>query len=180
LSSLLFNIYSEAIFDEAILHEHIGVKVNGKFVNNLRYADDTVILTGTMAHLQRSMDSLYIACNKYGLEMNVKKTKFMLITKDRTDTDNNEFKLILNNDIIERVYSYKCLGIKIHRNGDNSREIWYRVEISRSMFIKLRKSFSNQNLPLNLKTKMLKCYVFSTFLYRMEAWTLKKADVQKI
>jgi len=79
---LLFNIYSEAIFDEAIPHEHIGIKVNGKFVNNLRYSDDTVILAGTMVHLQKSMDRLYIAGNKYGLEMNIKKTKFMLITKD--------------------------------------------------------------------------------------------------
>jgi len=142
LSPLLFNIYSEAIFDEAILHEHIGVKVNRKFVNDLRYADDTVILAGTMAHLQRSMDRLYIACNKYGLEMNVKKTKFMLITKDRTDThNNNKFKLILNNAIIERVYSYKYLGTLIHSNGDNSREIRCRVKIARSTFFRLRKSF---------------------------------------
>lgn len=37
LSPLLFNIYSEAIFVEAILHEHIGINVNGKFVNNLRW-----------------------------------------------------------------------------------------------------------------------------------------------
>jgi hypothetical protein len=180
LSPLLFNIYSEAIFEEAILHEHIGVKVNGKFVNNLRYADDTVILAGTMAHLQRSMDRLYSACNKYGLEMNVKKTKFMLITKDQIDTRNNEFKLILNNAIIERVYSYKYLGTWIHSNGDNSREIRCRIEIARSTFFKLRKSFSNRDLPLDLRTRMLKCYVFSTLLYGMEAWTLKKADVQKI
>jgi len=180
LSPLLFNIYSEAIFDEAILHEHIGDKVNGKFINNLRYADDTVILAGTMAHLQRSIDRIYIACNKYGLEMNVKKTKFMLITKNRTKTRNNKFKLIVNNAIIERVYSYEYLGTWIQSNGDNSREIRCRVEIARSTFFKLRKSFSNRDLPLDLRSKMLKCYVFSTLLYGMEAWTLKKADVQKI
>ena len=172
MSPLLFNIYSEAIFDEAILHEHIGVKVNEKFINNLRYADDTIILAGTMAHLQRSIDRIYIACNKYGLEMNVKKTKFMLIMKDRTDTRNYKFKLIVNNAIIERVYSYKYLGTWIQSNGDNSREIWCRVEIARSTFFKLRKSFSNRDLLLDLRTRMLKCYVFSTLLYGMEAWTL--------
>lgn len=110
LSPLLFSIYSEAIFEEAILHEHISVKVNWKFVNNLRYIDDTVILAGTMVHMQKSIDRLYVACNKYGLKINVKKTKFILITKDQTDTRNNEIKLILNNPIIERVYSYKYLG----------------------------------------------------------------------
>lgn len=155
LSLLLFNIYSEAIFEEAIFHKHIGVKVNGEFVNNLRYSDDTVILAGTMVHQQRSMERLYIACNKYGLEVNVKKTKFMLITKDQTDTLNKEFKLILNNGIIERVYSYKYLGTWFHSNGDSSREIRCRIEIARSMFFKLRKNFSNRDLPLYLRTRML-------------------------
>jgi len=100
ISSIIQYIH-KTIFEEAILHEHIGIKVNGKLDNNLRYADDTVILAGTMTHQQRTMDRLNIACNKYGLEINVKKTKFMLITKDQTDTCNNESKLILDNVIIE-------------------------------------------------------------------------------
>lgn len=45
-----------------------------------------------MAHLQRTMNWLYVACDKYGLEMNVKKTKFIFITNDQADTRNNEFK----------------------------------------------------------------------------------------
>jgi len=85
-----------------------------------------------------------------------------------------------SNAIIERVYSYKYLGTWIHSNGDNSREIRCRIEIARSTFFKLRKSFSNRNLPLHLRTRMLKCYVFSTLLYGIEDWNLKKADVQQI
>jgi hypothetical protein len=137
LCPLLFNIYSEAIFEESIFHERIGVKINGKFDNNLKYADDTVILAETMVHLQRNTDKLdYITCNKYGLEINVKKTKFMLITKDQIDTHNNEFKLIFKNAMIEKVYySYKYLGTWIHSNVDNSREIRCRIEIARSRLI---------------------------------------------
>lgn len=50
LSPLLFNIYYEAIFEEAFQNEHMGIKINGKIINNLRYADDTIILCGTMHH----------------------------------------------------------------------------------------------------------------------------------
>jgi hypothetical protein len=69
------------------------------------------------------MDRLKITYNKYELEMNVKKTKFILITKDQIGTRNNEFKSILINGKIERVYSYKYLGAWIYSNGHNSKEI---------------------------------------------------------
>jgi len=50
-----------------------------------------------MARLQKNMDRLNVAYNKYGLEMNVKKTKFMLIIKGQIDTRTKKIKLILNN-----------------------------------------------------------------------------------
>lgn len=71
--------------------------------------------------MQRSMDRLNVTCRKYGLQMNFKKTKFMLLTKVQINTHNNEMKLILNDAIIERVYLYKYLGTWISSNGDSSR-----------------------------------------------------------
>uniref|UniRef100_A0A8D8V3E1 Craniofacial development protein 2 n=1 Tax=Cacopsylla melanoneura TaxID=428564 RepID=A0A8D8V3E1_9HEMI len=180
LSPLLFNVYSEAIFEEALLDEHMGIKINGKFINNLRYADDTVILAGTLHHLQRIMEKLNVKCNKYGLMMNVKKTKFMVLTKKQDIAQNNTLKLTINNQIIERVHSYKYLGTWIHSDGNRTKEIRCRIENARSSFCNMRKSFSNRDLPLELRTRMLKCYVFSTLLYGMEAWTLKKADILKL
>jgi len=70
LSPLLFNIYSEAIFEETFQNEYIGININGKFINNLRYVDDTFILFSTMHHLQRIMDKLSLTCNKYELKIN--------------------------------------------------------------------------------------------------------------
>lgn len=49
-----------------------------------------------------------------------------------------------------------------------------------STFFKLRKSYLNRDLPLGLRTRMVKCYVFSTLFYRMDAQTLRKTDVKKI
>lgn len=56
LYPLLFFIHSEAIFEEATIPEHIGIKINEKFINNLKYADESVILSGTLHHLQRTID----------------------------------------------------------------------------------------------------------------------------
>lgn len=166
LSPLLFNIYSEALFEEALLGDNIGIKINGKFVNNLRYADDTAILAGTLQHLQRIMGKLKKICKKYGLMMNVEKTKFMLVTKRKSDNRNN-MKLTIENANIERVYSYKYLGTWINSNGDNSREIRCRIEIARSVFFKMRKTFSNRDLSLELRTRMLVLCVFNLTIWNV-------------
>lgn len=180
LSPLLFNVYSEAVFEEAVLDRSMGIKINGKFVNNLRYADDTVILSGTIYHLQCALDKINNVCLKYGLNMNEKKTKLMIITKDPNNARHINTKLILNNNNIERVYSYKYLGTWISSDGDMTKEIKCRVEIARAAFCKMRKTFSNRDLSLELRIRMLKCYIFSILLYGMEAWTLKEKDMQKI
>jgi len=52
LESLLFNLYSEAIFQEALEERNVGVKVNGVWVNNIRYADDTVLIADNMEDLR--------------------------------------------------------------------------------------------------------------------------------
>lgn len=58
LSPLLFNIYSEYIFQQALKDCEIGIKVNGKILNNIRYADDTVIFADTSEGLQELVDKI--------------------------------------------------------------------------------------------------------------------------
>lgn len=60
LSPLLFNMYSESIFAEALQEETDGIKINGQIINNLRYADDTVIIADTPEGLQRLLTKLII------------------------------------------------------------------------------------------------------------------------
>ena len=53
LSPLLFNIYSEDVIQSALSEVTVGIKVNGRLVNNLRFADDTLLLTGSLEDLQQ-------------------------------------------------------------------------------------------------------------------------------
>uniref|UniRef100_A0A6P7F603 Uncharacterized protein LOC114326697 n=1 Tax=Diabrotica virgifera virgifera TaxID=50390 RepID=A0A6P7F603_DIAVI len=104
----------------------------------------------------------------YGLQMNVKKTKFMIISKQHTVG-----RLDIEGKQVERVNNYKYLGDWVNENNGQGREIRTRIEIARQAFIKMKKMFVNRDLPLELRIKALRCYVFSTLLYGLESWTLK-------
>ena len=84
LSPLLFNLYSEEIFKEALDDIELGVSVNGQRLNNIRYADDTVVFADNIEGLQELMTRVKDTSEKYGLTLNIDKTKFMII-REGTD-----------------------------------------------------------------------------------------------
>lgn len=73
LSPLLFNIYSEQIFQESISNVRRGIYISGMFVNNIRYADDTALIADSMSGLQDLLNRLTTCSEKYGLKINIKK-----------------------------------------------------------------------------------------------------------
>ncbi|KAK9411278.1 hypothetical protein NXF25_002453 [Crotalus adamanteus] len=79
LSPLLFNIHSESIFNEALENIDAGIKVNGVWINNLRYADDTVLLANKHEDLQLLINRVTEISGKYGLKLNTSKTKIMVV-----------------------------------------------------------------------------------------------------
>lgn len=176
LSPLLFNVYSEAIFQEALADCSEGIIINGETLNNLRFADDTVIMTDNIEDLQNLMNRVNTCCNDYGLKINLNKTKYMIVTK----TPRTNIQLVVNNTNIERVDSYKYLGTWVTSDIDQTKEIRTRIETARSAFVRLKKFFTNRDLSLELRLRMLRCYVFSILLYGMEAWTLKQMHINKL
>ena len=102
LSPLLFNIYSEAVFREALESVEDGIKINGTLINNIRFADDTVVLAGNILHLQNMMDCIVEHSMQYGLHINVNKTKLVVFSKTPGKT-----VLGINNKVVEQVSSIK-------------------------------------------------------------------------
>ncbi|HET6457667.1 MAG TPA: reverse transcriptase domain-containing protein [Nitrosopumilaceae archaeon] len=80
ISPLLFNLYSEYMIKEALDNE-TGIRFNGNNISNLRYADDAVVMADTMKQLQKLMDKLNETCKIYGMGINVKKPKVMVMGK---------------------------------------------------------------------------------------------------
>ena len=109
-------------------------------------------------------------CDEYGLKINLKKTKLMVVTKSPQNL--NHGSVTIANTTIENVPTYKYLGTWIERSGDQTREIRTRIEIARSTFIKMKKLFTNRDINMELRMRVLRFYVFSTLLYGVESCTL--------
>ena len=91
-------------------------------ISNIRYADDTVLLAENANDLQRLVQKVHDVSIRYGLNMNLGKTKCIVFTKN-PDTN---LQLIVNNQSIDRVYQY--LGTLINSNNDFSKELKARIE----------------------------------------------------
>lgn len=176
LSPLLFNVYSERIFQEALEDTDSGIKVNGEYINNIRYADDTVVFANSLESLREMMVRVIEVSERYGLSLNFKKTKYMVVSK----TNNHPGQLSINNKDIERVQTYTYLGTKISETWDHSLEIKCRIERARAAFLKMSKLFKCHDLSLPTKIRLLRCYVFPVLLYGVESWTLTEASCTKI
>lgn len=176
LSPLLFNLYSENIFNEAFENEEKGITINGKIISNLRYADDTVLLTNSRSDLQQNLDKINEQCEKYGLRINTKKTKLMIVSREEViDHD-----IRIRGEKIERVPKFKYLGCFIDENINHDTEIKCRIGQARAAFMKLSKILCTRDVNISLRTRLLKCYIFSILLYGAEAWTVSKYSLKRL
>jgi hypothetical protein len=116
LSPILFNLYSECLTKEAL--EGFGDLKIGQIINNVKYADDLVLLAKEGMVLQDMIDKLIEIGRCYGMEMNVEKTKVMRISRQ-------PFPVILMIDQkqLENVESFKYLGSMLTNDGRCTCEI---------------------------------------------------------
>lgn len=113
-----------------------------------------------------------------GLSMNVKKTKLMIISRNKIPYA--EAKILVDGNTIERVQKFKYLGSWLNENWDPEVEIKYRIVLARTAFVKYQKVLCNRQLNINLRLRYLRCYIWSTVLYGAEAWTLKTTSINKL
>lgn len=173
---MLFNIYSEEIFVEALEDQPVGVRIGGETINNIRYADDTALLAESMSDLQMLLNRVSEASEKYGLKINIGKTKMMIISKDGAENA----QLELSGEHIERVQHFKYLGAWMNEDMNPDEEIKSRIALAKDAFSSWHKVLTSRDLCVQLRLKILKCYVWSRLLYSCETWTLKTAMMKKI
>ena len=105
LSPDLFLLYSEVAMKE--VRDKEGIKVNGKNINNIRYADDTALIADSESKLQDIVDKIVTENEKLGLSLNVKKTYCMVISKKK---ETHKFHLVVNGQAIGQVKQVSYLG----------------------------------------------------------------------
>ena len=175
LSPVMFNLYTEHIFRKT---NHIpGVKINGHKSNNLRYADDTVLIAEDEASLQDLVTAVKDESEKCGLLMNIKKTKVILLTKD---TKEKKVSIHIDHKEVEQVQSFTYLGQLITDDGKSEGEIRSRIGLAKNAFSKRYKLLTNKNISLKTRLRLTKCYVWSLLTYACDIWTLSKQMEAKI
>ena len=116
LSSCLFNLYAEYIMRNTGLEEaQAGIKIAGRNINNLRYADDPTVRAESEEELKSLLMKVKEESEKVGLKLNIQKTKIMAsgpITSWEGD-----------GETVEAVLGFMFLGPKITADGDCSHEI---------------------------------------------------------
>ena len=155
-----------------------GIKLCGEFFNNLRYADDTVLIAESEAELQRLVDTVKKGSLEYGLEMNTKKTKTMVVR--RNVKDNTRINIKVDGVILEQVESYQYLGQLITEDGRCEKEIRRRIGIAKTNFLKMKDVLVSKSLSLMTRKKILHCYIMSTLMYAAETWVISHADWKRL
>ena len=155
------------------LDELEGIRVGGVNVNNIRYADDTVLIADTQEKLQELVSALERACEARGMEINVGpgKTEVMGLTKRNEDL---RVRIMLGGRSVPQVERYKYLGCVIAKDGRSESEVVTRIGMAKSSFGKVKKVLTNMELDWRIRLRLLKCYVRSVLLYGSETWSLDR------
>ena len=176
MSPYLFNIYTEVIFREA--EELEGIMINGHNVNNLRYVDDTALIASDKEKLQKLVDIVKECSSNAGLEMNAKKTKTMVLSK-QPDSD-KKFDIKIEGESLEQIKQFEYLGTQVTEDAKSEVDLNSRIGAAKTKFSMMSTILTSKQLSIALKVRVLGCYVFSVFSYGSEAWTLTKTMEEKI
>ena len=174
LSPCLFNIYTEYLIREA-LEDGEGININGQNITNIRYADDTIILAESEQQLQHMIDKLDATCEHYGMAMNAKKTKTMIVEK----TPEKQCEVNVKGQRLTQVKQYKYLGTTIEHTGQFKTEVAQRINQAKIAFWK-KATILKSNISMKTRIRIIICYVFSVLSYGCETWTYSKAIDYKI
>ena len=166
LSPCLFNLYTEYIMRNAGLDE-AQIKIAGRNINNLRYADDTTLMAES-EELKSLLMKVTEESEKVGLKLNIEKMKIMasgVITSWQID-----------GETMETVTDFILGGFKITADGDCSHEIKRCLIIGRKVMTNLDSILKSRDITLPTKVHLVKAMVFQVVMYGCESWTIKKAE----
>ena len=130
LSPVLFNLYSEELINTA-LDGYKGVTFNGIRYTNIRFADDTAVVAESEEELQSMINSINTACEEYGMALNAKKTKTMVVRKDQNE---KSCTVKVNDTTLEQVKKYKYLGTMVTDDGRSIVEVKRRIALAKDAF----------------------------------------------
>ena len=169
LSPCLFNLYADYIMRNTGLEElQAGIRIGGRTINNLRYADDTTLMAES-EKLKSLLMEVKEESGKVSLKLNIQKTKSMasgIIASWQ-----------INGQTIETVTDFIWWGgSKITADGDCSNEIKRCLLLGRKAMTNLDSILKSRDITFPRKVHLVKAMVLPVVMYGCESWSLKKAE----
>jgi len=144
-----------------------GIKIAGRNINNLRYADDTTLMAES-EELKSLLMKVKEESEKVGLKLNIQKTKILAsgpITSWQID-----------GETVETVADFILGGSKITADGNCSHAIKRHLLLGRKAMTNLDSILKSRDITLPTKVHLVKAMVFVVVMYGCEIWTIKKAE----
>ena len=132
--------------------EQAGIKIAGRNINNLRYADDTTLMVEIEEELKSLLMKVKEESEKVGLKLNIQKTKIM--------TSGPITSWEIDGETVETVADFVFLGSKITADGDCSHEIKRHLLLGRKVMTNLDSILKSRDITLSTKVCLIKAMVF--------------------
>ena len=155
-----------------LVEAQAGIKIAGRNINNLKYADNTTLMAESEEELKSLLMKVKEESEKVDLKLSIQKTKIMAsgpITSWETD-----------GETVETVSDFIFWGSKITADGDCSHEVKRRLLTGRKVMTNLDSLLKSRDITLPTKVRLVKAMVSPVVMYGCESWTVKKAECQKI
>ena len=145
-----------------------GIKTAGRYINNLRYADDTTLMAESEEELKSVLMKVKEESGKVDLKLNIHKTKIKAsgpITSWQ-----------VNGERVETMTDLIFLGSKITADGDYSHDLKRRLLLGRKAMTNLNSILKSRDITLPANIRLVKATVFLVVMYGCESWTVRKAE----
>ena len=149
-----------------------GIKIAGRNINNLRYADDTTLMAESEKELKSLLMKVKVEGEKVGLKLNIQKTNIM--------ASGPIISWQIDRETMETVTDFILGGSKIIADGDCSHEIERHLLLGRNAVTNLDSILKSRDITLPTKVCLVKAMVFPVVMYGCESWTVKKAEYERI
>ena len=145
-----------------------GIKIAGRNINNLRYAEDTTLMAESEEELKSLLMKVKEESDEVGLKLNIQKMKIM-VSGPITSWE-------IDGETVETVSDFIFGGSKITADGDCSHEIKRCLLLGRKVKTNLDSILKSRDIAWPTKVRLVKAMVFPVVMYGCESWTVKKAE----
>jgi hypothetical protein len=173
---MLFNFALEYAIRK-VQENQVGLKLNGTH-QCLAYADDVNLLGDNIDTINKNTETVIGASKEVGLEVNVEKTKYMLVSRDQNAGQNREINMGYRS--FENVTQFKYLGTTVTNQNLIQEEIKKRMNSGNACYHSVQNLLSSRLLSKNVKVRIYKTIILPVVLYGCETCSLTVREERKL